>query len=110
MSGLLFRIATTFSKILLYNLNSFQLSGLLYLGSEIVIIPTIIEKFIEFSKNKDNSKNKKDIKYNNIKNNIKYNSKIFNKMKNKVPNPLKKSHGLKFDKNLLYILLIILFR
>jgi len=32
-SGLLFGIATPFSKIILSELNSFQLAGLLYLGA-----------------------------------------------------------------------------
>lgn len=42
ISGLLFGVATPFSKILLANLNSFQLAGLLYLGAGIAMIPTIV--------------------------------------------------------------------
>lgn len=83
-------------NILLSSLNSFQLSGLLYLGSGIVIIPTIIKKFIGFSKN-NNSKNNSIIKKDN-----KYNKEIFTYS-------LKKGIGIKFNKNFIYILLIILF-
>jgi drug/metabolite transporter (DMT)-like permease len=116
LSGLLFGIATPFSKILLSNLNSFQLSGLLYLGSGIVIIPTFIKNFINFSNNKNNNKNNKNY---NKDNNEKYNSKNINKNDiNKENNSSKslKNYKLKFDKNLIkfnknliYILLIILF-
>ena len=42
LSGLLFGIATPFSKLLLSNLNSFQLAGLLYLGAGIAMIPAIM--------------------------------------------------------------------
>lgn len=42
LSGLLFGIATPFSKMLLSNLNSFQLAGLLYLGAGIAMIPAIM--------------------------------------------------------------------
>ncbi|WP_225370429.1 hypothetical protein [Methanobrevibacter arboriphilus] len=38
------------------DLNSFQLSGLLYLGSGIVIIPSIIKNFNNFYKDKDVAK------------------------------------------------------
>jgi drug/metabolite transporter (DMT)-like permease len=42
LSGLLFGIATPFSKILLSDMNSFQLAGLLYLGSGLFTIPLLI--------------------------------------------------------------------
>ena len=42
LSGLLFGIATPFSKLLLSNLNSFELAGLLYLGTGIAMIPAIL--------------------------------------------------------------------
>jgi len=44
LSGLLFGIATPFSKLLLADLNSFQLAGLLYVGAGIAMIPAIIKK------------------------------------------------------------------
>lgn len=44
LSGLLFGIATPFSKLLLTDLNSFQLAGLLYVGAGIAMIPAIIKK------------------------------------------------------------------
>ncbi|MBZ9571021.1 EamA family transporter [Methanobrevibacter sp. TMH8] len=65
-SGLLFGIATPFSKVLLSNLNSFQLSGLLYLGSGIVIIPQLIKNMIKTYKNRKYDKYYN--KYNNINN------------------------------------------
>ena len=40
-SGLLFGIATPFSKIILEELNSFQLAGLLYLGTALAFLPFI---------------------------------------------------------------------
>lgn len=43
LSGLLFGIATPFSKLLLANLNSFQLAGLLYIGAGIAMIPAIVK-------------------------------------------------------------------
>lgn len=43
LSGLLFGIATPFSKLLLANLNSFQLAGLLYIGAGIAMIPAILK-------------------------------------------------------------------
>ena len=43
LSGLLFGIATPFSKLLLTNLNSFQLAGLLYIGAGIAMIPAILK-------------------------------------------------------------------
>lgn len=43
LSGLLFGIATPFSKLLLTNLNSFQLAGLLYIGAGIAMIPAIMK-------------------------------------------------------------------
>ncbi len=44
LSGLLFGVATPFSKLLLNNLNSFQLAGLLYIGAGIAMIPAITGK------------------------------------------------------------------
>lgn len=43
LSGLLFGIATPFSKLLLADLNSFQLAGLLYVGAGIAMIPAMIK-------------------------------------------------------------------
>jgi drug/metabolite transporter (DMT)-like permease len=42
-SGLLFGIATPFSKIILEEMNSFQLAGLLYLGAALAFLPFIIK-------------------------------------------------------------------
>jgi drug/metabolite transporter (DMT)-like permease len=113
ISGLLFGIATPFSKILLFSLNSFQLSGLLYLGSGIVIIPTIIKKFISFSKSKNKNNNINNLSnYNNNYNIYNYNNNPNNNSNNNNNNPvkfLKKGYKLKFDKNMVYILFIILF-
>jgi len=96
LSGLLFGIATPFSKILLFNLNSFQLSGLLYLSSGIVIIPSIIKKIInnsdKFNTNFNSTKNRDNFKDQN--NAINFNA-------SKV--------SISFDKNLLKIVLIVLF-
>ena len=66
LSGLLFGIATPFSKILLNNLNSFQLSGLLYIGSSIVILPSFLKKLYNYYINE------KKIKIKNINKNDKY--------------------------------------
>jgi drug/metabolite transporter (DMT)-like permease len=44
LSGLLFGIATPFSKLLLVDLNSFQLAGLLYLGAALAMFPSIFRK------------------------------------------------------------------
>jgi len=44
LSGFLFGVATPFSKLLLADLNSFQLAGLLYLGAGLAMIPFIIKK------------------------------------------------------------------
>jgi len=44
LSGLLFGIATPFSKLLLSGLNSFQLAGLLYLGAALAMLPYIFRK------------------------------------------------------------------
>ena len=57
LSGLLFGIATPFSKLLLSNLNSFELAGLLYLGAGIAMIPSIIRtgSHIKLLFNKKNS-------------------------------------------------------
>ncbi|MFZ4706929.1 MAG: EamA family transporter [Bacteroidales bacterium] len=44
LSGLLFGIATPFSKLLLDGLNSFQLAGLLYLGAAVAMFPYIFRK------------------------------------------------------------------
>ena len=43
ISGLLFGIATPVSKTILSNLNSFQLAGLLYIGSALAFLPHIIK-------------------------------------------------------------------
>jgi len=44
LSGLLFGIATPFSKLLLSDLNSFQLAGLLYLGAALAMLPSVFRK------------------------------------------------------------------
>ena len=44
LSGFLFGVATPFSKLLLANLNSFQLAGLLYLGAGLAMFPSIFKK------------------------------------------------------------------
>lgn len=44
LSGLLFGVATPFSKLLLNDLNSFQLAGLLYLGAAVAMLPYIFGK------------------------------------------------------------------
>lgn len=44
-AGLLFGIATPFSKALLSQLNSFQLAGLLYLGAAIAFLPFILKNW-----------------------------------------------------------------
>jgi len=89
LSGLLFGIATPFSKILLSNLNSFQLSGLLYLGSGIVIIPSIIKKIIYDS--------------------INPNKKGFISKKTEIFTSKRTENSVGFNKNLLKIILIVLF-
>jgi drug/metabolite transporter (DMT)-like permease len=43
LAGLLFGVATPLSKIILSQLNSFQLAGLLYLGAAIAFLPYIIK-------------------------------------------------------------------
>jgi len=49
LAGLLFGIATPLSKIILSQLNSFQLAGLLYLGTGLAFLPYIIKnRKIEF--------------------------------------------------------------
>jgi len=44
LSGFLFGVATPFSKLLLADLNSFQLAGLLYLGAALAMLPFIFRK------------------------------------------------------------------
>lgn len=44
LSGFLFGVATPFSKLLLSDLNSFQLAGLLYLGAALAMLPSIFKK------------------------------------------------------------------
>jgi len=44
LSGLFFGVATPFSKLLLADLNSFQLAGLLYLGAALAMLPYIFKK------------------------------------------------------------------
>lgn len=45
LSGLLFGIATPFSKLLVSKVNSFELAGLLYLGAAVAFLPFIIRNF-----------------------------------------------------------------
>ncbi len=57
LAGILFGVATPFSKILLSQLNSFQLAGLLYLGAAITFLPYVIKnRKIEFNALKLNRK------------------------------------------------------
>lgn len=50
LAGLLFGVATPFSKIILSQLNSFQLAGLLYLGAALVFVPFIVKnRKVEFN-------------------------------------------------------------
>ncbi|KZX15744.1 DMT family transporter [Methanobrevibacter filiformis] len=63
LSGLLFGIATPFSKILLYDVNQFQLAGLLYLGSGLFTIPLLIKNY---SKNSYKRENKHKVSLNNL--------------------------------------------
>jgi drug/metabolite transporter (DMT)-like permease len=57
-AGLLFGIATPFSKIVLSEINSFQLAGLLYIGAAIAFLPFIIKhRKIEFTALKRTGKN-----------------------------------------------------
>lgn len=54
-AGLLFGIATPFSKMLLSQMNPFELAGLLYLGAGIAMVPFVIKRgknFIEIIANK----------------------------------------------------------
>lgn len=44
LSGFLFGIATPLSKLLLSDLNYFQLAGLLYLGAGIAMLPSVLRK------------------------------------------------------------------
>ncbi|MBG0858884.1 MAG: EamA family transporter [Bacteroidales bacterium] len=49
LAGLLFGVAIPLSKIILSQLNSFQLAGLLYLGAALAFLPHIlINRKIEF--------------------------------------------------------------
>jgi drug/metabolite transporter (DMT)-like permease len=49
LAGLLFGVATPLSKIILSQLNSFQLAGLLYLGAALAFLPNLIKnRKIEF--------------------------------------------------------------
>ncbi|MEA4957873.1 hypothetical protein SDC9_29484 [bioreactor metagenome] len=126
LSGLLFGIATPFSKILLINLNSFQLAGLLYLGSGTVIVPTIIKKLynnlnyninkMDVNKNNaiDNENDNKNNKKNNKKDNKNENNEDNKNNKNKYKNINEKIikeylFNLGFGKNFLKILLIVIF-
>lgn len=57
LAGILFGVATPFSKVLLSQLNSFQLAGLLYLGAAIAFLPFVIKnRKIEFTALKLNRK------------------------------------------------------
>ena len=58
LAGLLFGVATPFSKLLLTGFNSFQLAGLLYLGAGLAMIPSVI-KHKNQVKNLFQSKNRK---------------------------------------------------
>ncbi len=44
LAGFLFGIATPFSKLLLADLNSFQLAGLLYLGAALAMLPSVFRR------------------------------------------------------------------
>ena len=111
LSGLLFGIATPFSKILLNNLNSFQLSGLLYIGSSIVILPSFLKKLYNYYINE------KKIKIKNINKNDKYLANIRTNIISKTIH--KKNSSFKIDiqdflkniftNNNLNLLLILLF-
>jgi drug/metabolite transporter (DMT)-like permease len=57
LAGLLFGVATPLSKIILSQLNSFQLAGLLYLGAALAFLPFIIKnRKIEFKALKQTGK------------------------------------------------------
>ena len=57
LAGLLFGLATPFSKFLLSELNSFQLAGLLYLGAALAFVPFMIKNWkIEYTALKLNKK------------------------------------------------------
>lgn len=59
LAGLLFGVATPFSKIILSQLNSFQLAGLLYLGAAVAFLPFIIKnRKIEFTALRKSGKKK----------------------------------------------------
>ena len=59
LAGLLFGVATPLSKIILAQLNSFQLAGLLYLGAALAFLPYIIKnRKIEFKALKQTGKKK----------------------------------------------------
>ena len=47
LSGLLFGVATPFSKLLLIDFNYFQLAGLLYLGAGFAMIPSVIKRKVQ---------------------------------------------------------------
>ena len=44
LAGFLFGVATPFSKLLLADLNAFQLAGLLYLGAALAMLPSLFRK------------------------------------------------------------------
>ena len=59
LAGLLFGLATPLSKIILSQLNSFQLAGLLYLGAALAFLPHIIKsRKIEFKALRQTGKKK----------------------------------------------------
>jgi drug/metabolite transporter (DMT)-like permease len=59
LAGLLFGVATPLSKIILSQLNSFQLAGLLYLGAALAFLPYIIKnRKIEFKTLRQTGKKK----------------------------------------------------
>jgi len=45
ISGMLFGIATPLSKYLLYNISSFELAGLLYLGAALAFLPYVLKNW-----------------------------------------------------------------
>lgn len=101
LSGLLFGIATPFSKILLEYMNSFQLAGLLYLGSGIFAFCVLLYKHL---KNSNRSKDKfptiTESKAINKEDNHNNESKIVNK---------ENSHNYVFNLNNLKIILVLVF-
>ena len=61
LAGLLFGLATPLSKLLLAQVNGFQLAGLLYLGAALAFLPRILLKPAEFLRALSRSRKKKGI-------------------------------------------------